>query len=107
MSDTVAETPQRAPPEVRRDSKAWTVKRAARREVFVSPEGAEYVRTDEARATVQVVFAGKWALSPLYLRPESSEQLVAAADRKQRRADRREEKRLARKRGSLVEEAPE
>lgn len=93
--------------EVRRDSKRWSVKRAAGREVYVSPEGREYVRTDEARAVVRVEFSGKYALAPLYLRPESSERLVEAQGRKLRRAERREEKRLARKRGSLVEAVAE
>lgn len=93
--------------EVRRDSKRWTVKRAAGREVYVSPEGREYVRTDEARAAVRVEFSGKWTLGPLFLRPESSERLVEVQERKARRAERREEKRLARKRGSLVEAVAE
>lgn len=93
--------------EVRRDSKRWTVKRAAGREVYVSPEGAEYVRTDEPRATVRVEFVGKMRPAALFLRPESSARLVEVAERKVRRAERREEKRLARKRGSRVEEMAE
>lgn len=107
MTAALVEVSAPAPIEVRRDSKLWKVSRAAGREVFRSPEGREYVRTDEQHAAVRIEFEGKWTLGPLFLRPESSERLIEVAARKERRAARREEKRLARKRGSLVEAVAE
>lgn len=78
---------------VRADSILWVVKRVAGRELFVSPEGPEYVRTDEARAEVRIDLKKGPAL---FLRPESSERLERVEARKARRAERRERARKVR-----------
>lgn len=78
---------------VRADSPLWRVARVAGREVFVSPEGAEYVRTDEARASVRVNLK---KAPDLFLRPESSERLEKVEARKARRLERRERARKVR-----------
>jgi len=81
-------------------SAGWKVTRVKGVEVFTSPEGGEFIRcgcADSAEVTVQFKTTG---LPPLYLRARSAESIVKAAERKERRQERRDQARRNRKKGT-------
>lgn len=68
----------------------WTVNRVAGRELFVSPEGLEYVRAAPgAAADLELTSWRTRGLPPLRLRRESGDRLVRVKERAARRLDRR------------------
>jgi len=81
-------------------TKEWAVKRVDGRELFIAPDGTQYVRTRSADGADAKIELTKHIVSTVYLRRDSETAILDKKIQRERRQERLAEKRAEARRAS-------